>query len=430
MVRAPLTPPPPSAPSFAYYRPIEASGMRQSPPMNPWNPYFRNYGRLYPYNVPLNQYESAPPQNYVVMRESSSQQPTNYATRAPCEFLAADRVRIGVQPRVHLVHTASPPLPPPVAPQPLSQHFNNPLPMGESMRRTLARPRSNHSRSFHHYRHGVQDTEISSGYSSLPVIEISSEEEENNGDAMPCIRASPFLRRHSEHTRPLCNRNTSNNVIRNIRSPAQRLPIEPKSNQHTSHLRTTSSEDNLSSSGSQHHANESFALSSNNRVKRPHRFSSHSPSKVFRRSHGCRRSDSNYTPENVSPYSNEASESGRNRPRVCLNESNINVEPGPSTSQSISNRNSNNDIYHRHHDHHHQQQHNDTHNGNNNHNNSDGSNNDQIEQKEQKFKIRIKREFKIEPNDKSENNENADSESVVIDTKAHLQPLIANIKEE
>lgn len=427
-VRAPATPPrhfstppPPQASSFDYYTPIEAARMRHSPPLNPWNPYFRNYGRIYPYNVSLNQYESAP-QNYVVVRESSSQQPTNYATR------------------IHLVAppASSPPPPPPAPPPPQQQQhqfcgeFNrtvlNPLPMGESMRRTLARPRSNHTRSFHHYRHGEEDDDISSSYSSLPVIEISSEEEEN-GDMTPL-----FVRRHSEHTRPSrCNRTSStnsNNTIRHIRSPSGRIQTEPKPNIQPPHLRTASAQD---SGGSvRYPADESLALSCGNRMKRPHHFSSHSPSKVYRRSNGCRRTDSNYTSENTSPYNNDEFENGRSRPRLCLNERNISAEPTASTSNRANNADDSH--YSPHHNHYHH--HDGTNNCNNINNNTDGSNNEQTEQKEQteskeqKFKIRIKREFKIEPNDRSEINENIDSESVVVDTKAPLQPLIAHIKEE
>lgn len=392
--------------------------MRSSLPLNPWNPFLRSYGRVYPYNVAVNQYENAP-HNYVVMRENSPpERPSaNYATR------------------IHLV--AQPPTPPP---QPIpTQHqycdFNNPLPMGESMRRSLARPRSNHSRSFHHYRHGVQDAEISTGYSSLPVelIEISSSEEEDNGENARRIDTPSFSRRHSEHIRPTSNRNSLF-----VRSPSHRVPAESKQpNIHAAHIRPTSSEDNISSSGNQYRADEPLALSLSNRMKRPHRFSPHSPSKLYRRSHVCRRSDSNNTSENASPYNSDEFENGRNRPRVCLNDSNINPTTVASTSQSISNRMSNiisnnneNDIHHHNHHHphcHHHTSNSETAHTRNNNNDTDSSNN---EQKEQKFKIRIKREFKIEPNDKSENNENVESESVVVDTKVHLQPLIANIKQE
>lgn len=447
LVRAPMTPPrqfstpPPPASSFEYYTPQIESRMRSSLPLNPWNPFLRSYGRVYPYNVGVN--DQSAPHNYVVMRENSSpERPSaNYTTR------------------IHLV--AQPPTPPPAPqpappqqqPPPLSQHqyceyapVHNPLPMGESMRRTLARPRSNHSRSFHHYRHGVQDTEASSGYSSLPVelIEISSsDEEDDRGNARRSTTPS-YLRRHSEHVRPTCNRNGSHNAVVFARSPVHRVRVKYVPNIHPTHMRTTSSEENISTSGNHYRTERADNEPLINRMKRPHRFSPHSPSKLYRRSHGCCRSDSSsYRPENTSPYNSDEFGNGRSRPRLCLNDSNVNPTTVASTSQSFSNRMSNNnssndnaenDIHHHNHNHHSRHRNNDdtltTCNNNNNNSDNSGNSSSNIEQKEQKFKIRIKREFKIEPNDNSKNNENVESESVVVDTKAHLQPLIANIKQE
>lgn len=402
MIRAPITPPPAS--SFEYY-----TRMRSSPPLNPWNPYLRSYGRVYPYNVAVNQYENAP-QNYVVMRENSPQQvtPANYAAH------------------VHLV------APPPPPPQPTYREFR--------MRQTLLRPiRSNRS-SFHHYRHGVQDAEISSGYSSLPVelIEISSDEEDNGDNARPGHHTPSFSRRHSEHNRTPCNRNGSNSAIVFVRSPSHQMPVEPKSNSHAPHLRTTSSEENISSSRNHYQTDDGLALSLSNRMKRPLRFSPHSPSKLYRRSHASRRSDSNFSSENTSSYSNDEFENGRTRPSVCLNNVNINAITTASTLQPINNSNNDttNDIQHHHNHHHHDHYHynnntNNNNSSNNTHNNCNDtdSNNEQNEQKP--FKIRIKREFKIESNDMNKSNiENIVNESVVVDTKAHLRPLIANIKQE
>lgn len=435
LVRAPQTPPrhfstpPPPASSFEYYTPPVETRLRSSLPLNPWNPFLRSYGRVYPYNVAVNDLDH----NYVVMRGNSSpERPAgNYSTRI---HLEAQRL--------------TPPLQPPPQPQPEQQTqycnfapVHNPLPMGESMRRALARPRSNHSRSFHHYRHGPQDTETNSGYSSLPVelIEISSSDEEDNEEsAQRSNTPSSYLRRHSEHIRPTCSRNGSHASMF-ARSPVHRVRVKYVPNIHTAHMRPTSSEDNISSSANHYRTDaEPLALSlSNNRMKRPHRFSPHSPSKLYRRSHGCCRSDSNHTPENTSPYNSDEFRNGRSRPRVCLNDSNINPIAVASPSQAISNRMSSNnsnegdniDI----HQHNHHRSNSDAHTCNANNdtdNNNGGSSSSNVEQKEQKFKIRIKREFKIEPSDKSENNENVDSESVVVDTKAHLQPLIANIKQE
>lgn len=409
--------------------------MRSSMPLNPWNPFLRSYGRVYPYNAAaVNDLDH----NYVVMRGNTSPErpSTNYSTRI---HLMAQRL--------------TPPLqPPPQQPQPQPQYCNfapvhNPLPMGESMRRALARPRSNHSRSFHHYRNGVQDVETNSGYSSLPVelIEISSseeeeEEEDNEENAQRSNTPSSYLRRHSEHIRPTCSRNGSHASML-ARSPVHRVRVKYVPNIHGSQMRPTSSEDNISSSGNHYRTDaEPLALSlSNNRMKRPLRFSPHSPSKLYRRSHGCCRSDSNHTSENTSPYNSDEFGNGRSRPRLCLNDSNTGsiAVATPSQVLRMSNNNSSievgdTDTDTRQHNHH--RSNSDTHACNNNNNNDTDNNNSggnsTSEQKEQKFKIRIKREFKIEPSDKSENNENVANESVVVDTKAHLQQLIVNIKQE
>lgn len=427
------TPPPPS--SFEYYTPIEPR-MRSSLPLNPWNPFLRsygNYGRIYPYNVAVNQYDSDPA--YLVMRESSSPE------RTSANYPHASRIQMVPNP------PTTPPPPPP--PQPQYCGFNNPMAVGEPVRRTIVRPHRNSSHSFHNFRHGVRDVDISTGYSSLPVefIEISSSDEEDNREIERPREPTSFSRRHSEHNRPTCNRSSLF-----VRSPSHRVATEsklPNMQAGPSHMRPASPDDASSSLDGNYQGDEPLALSVNNRMKRPHRSSPHSPSKLYRRSHTCNhRTDNNYTPENISPFNGDEYElNGLNRSTVCINDSNIDPTSVASTSQSISNRmininsNSNNDndndndneIHHhnQHYPHCHLHNSNETHASNNI--NNDDTDTNSTEQNEQKFKIRIKREFKIEPNDSSENNENnenGESESVAVDTKAHLQPLIANIKQE
>lgn len=375
VVRQISTPPP-----YEYFTPIE-SRMRNSPPLNPWNPYLRSYGRVYPYNIGVNPYENTP-RNYVVSMRDSSPQPRSLPTYPP---------------RVHVL--------------PSYREYNNPsissLPLGESMRRTLARPRSN--RSFHHYRHSAHepDTEDNPRHSSIAVIEISSDDEED-------ARLTPVgFTRHRDS--PRCSsfiRNSANKenmLMRNRQrhvtlSPARRTPADVKPNIHAP-IRPSSSEDNISSSANHYHGDDTSALNLSNRMKRPHRFSPQGSSKHCRIGSEFRRNRS-HSQETTSSYSADELEQERQKPNVRELDANIN-SMNASTSRTIDNGNGNG-------------------NGNGNSNNSDNN-------VEQKFKIRIKREFKKESNTNTESNQTnqGNQESgAAVDTKEHLRVLIADIKKE
>lgn len=384
----------PTPPSYEIYP--SSDGLRAaSPPLNPWNPYLRSYGRVYPYGLGVNQYENQA-RNWLVSNEPSQRPLQHYP-----------------QSRVHIVPTF----------RDLNPHASA-LPLGESMRRTLSRPRSN--RSFLHYRgsgsvggggggggHEMADDENNSGYSSLPVIEISSDEEEPR--MMPVEMSTRPNSNNSSSARSSFNNHSNKENILHlqrfenaIRSPSHRTSAESKPNIHAQ-MRRTSSEDSIPSSANHfHHQNhqpnhhhhhqhhnyhqqdETSALNLSNRMKRPHRYSppqSH-PNKHYRINNEYR--NSRQTPETTESHSaDDESPPIQARKKPNVNEIDTTVN---STSASISQPITNDD------------------------NNI-----------EQKFKIRIKREFKTEANS---NSEIVDSETVV-DTKEHLQPLIiADIKRE
>lgn len=356
-------------PSYDYFTPIE-SPIRSSPPLNPWNPYLRSYGRVYPYSLGVNQYENAP-RNYVVAMRENSPQP---------RFLPT------YQPRLHIV--------------PSYRDYNSSLsslPPGESMRRLLERPRSN--RSFHHYRHSTRETDAENltRYSSNAVIEISSDDED--------ARSTP--------TRPAHHRESPRSLPNSVKmllcqqidilSQPQITTAEVKPNIHA-HMRTTSSENNISSTANHHHGNDNntSALNLSNRIKRPHRFSPHSSSKYCRISNEFRQTRS-HSQDTTSSLSGDEFEQVRKKPNIRALDENIN---STSASQSIENNE----------------------NGNGNSNNSDNN-------IEQKFKIRIKREFKTESNpttntESNETNQENQTSEANVDTKEHLRPLIADIKQE
>lgn len=365
------TPPP-----YDYFTPID-SRMRNSSPLNPWNPYLRSYGRVYPYSMGVNQYENAP-RNYVVSMRDTSPQPRSLPTYPP---------------RVHLV--------------PPYREFNpslSSLPLGDTMRRSLSR-RSN--RSFHQYRHddslGVVDSENHPRYFSNAVIEISSDEDETR----PSV--AEFLR-HPESVRSPFSRSGANkeNILMRSRhqnvtmSPSRRPSAETKP---IAHIRPSSSEDNISSSVNHFQNDDSLALNLSNRMKRPHRFSPQNSNKHCRFGHGFRRNRSQ-SQDTASSYSADESEQVRKKPNIKTEADNMAVVNSTSASTSQLSDNDNN-------------------------NNNNGNSNNSEHNVEQKFKIRIKREFKTESNCTSESNENANQESeAVADTKEHLRPLIADIKQE
>lgn len=379
------TPPP-----YEVYQPSD--GMRPvSPQLNPWNPYLRSYGRVY-YGV--NQYEN-PPRNWLVSNEPSQRPLQNYPSS-----------------RIHMV--------------PSFRDFNAPnmsaLPLGEQMRRTLSRPRSN--RSFLHYRgtsnvvvgngggsnsNGIDgremvDDENISGYSSLPVIEISSDEDEPR--LMPVELAPRPDSNNSTSARSSFNHSNKENMVSRqrfenaARSPSRRITAESKPNIHAQ-IRRTSSEDSIATPANQnyhahhqhlhhhHQPDEALALNLSNRMKRPHR---HSPPQSHQSKH-CRinneHRNSRQTAETTESHSGDDSPLIQARKKPNINEIDTTVNStNASTTQAIDNDDNN---------------------------------------IEQKFKIRIKREFKTETN--NNNTESVDNETVV-DTKEHLQPLIADIKQE
>lgn len=379
-----VTPPP-----YEIFHPTD--GVRAaSPPLNPWNPYLRSYGRVYPYGLGVSQYEN-PSQNWMVANEPAQQRPLQNFQQS----------------RVHLV--------------PSFRDYNTNLsamPLGESMRRTLSRPRSN--RSFLHYRgtgghsvnhHDVAEDENNSGYSSLPVIEISSDDEDEPR-VMPVELTMRPNSNNSSSARSSFNHSNKENILIRQRlathqSPSsRRTPAEVKPNIHAQ-MRRTSSEDSISSSANPHHhhhhhghhhphhahqANDASALNLSNRMKRPHRYSPpQSQQNKHYRLEGEHR-NSRQTPETTDSHSadNESPVQADKKQKPNVNEIDATIN---STSASIS---------------------------------QPINNDDDTNHVEQKFKIRIKREFKSETNNTSES---ADSESVV-DTKEHLQPLIADIKQE
>lgn len=375
----------PTPPSYEIYP--SSDGLRAaSPPLNPWNPYLRSYGRVYPYGLGVNQYEN-PPRNWLV---------SNEPTQRPLQ-------QHYPQSRIHIVPTF----------RDLNPHVSA-LPLGESMRRTLSRPRSN--RSFLHYRggggtadnggHEMADDENHSGYSSLPVIEISSDEEEPR--MMPVEMSIRPDSNNSSSARSSFNHHSNKENILSrqrfenaIQSPSRRTPAESKPNIHAQ-IRRTSSEDSISSSANQfHHQNhqphhrhhqhhnhhqqpDETALNLSNRMKRPHRYSPQSHQNKHHRINNEYR-NSRQTPETTESHSaDDESPPIQARKKPNVNEIDTMVNPtNASISQPIANDDNN---------------------------------------IEQKFKIRIKREFKTEPNS---NSEIVDSETVV-DTKEHLQPLISD----
>lgn len=343
------TPPP----QYDYFTQTDPR-IRNSPPLNPWNPYLRSYGRMYPYGIGVSQYDMTP-RNYVMRENAPSQRPlANY--QSPFRFMPTFREI-------------------------------NPLGIGPiEMRREAApvRPRSN--RPSHHYRPREMstDSESTSGYLGLHVIEISSDEEELQRPLAPEFSRRP----DSNGTRLSLSRNHANkeNILAHSRpenassSPSHcTAPVEVKPNIHP-HIRSASTDDSISSMPSHYQADETLALNLSNRMKRPHRYSPHVSSKHYRVCNEFHDTNS---------QSADEMEQARRKPNVNVIDNNV-IPTSSSTSQPT--------------DH------------------------DDRNHIERKFKIRIKREFKTEAKCKSES---VDSEFVA-DTKEHLQPLIAenNIKQE
>lgn len=258
------------------------------------------------------------------------------------------------------------------------------------MRSSLNRPRSN--RSFLHYRNETRDLpepEANSDYPTLSVIEISSEEDEEEARSLPIELTRRFDGNSARSSFNRCNANKENlmnrsrlendNTCEQRRTPAETKPIIH------AHRRRSSSEESISSTANhQHYHHTDDVLNLSNRMKRPHRYSPQVPNKYCRLNGECRHG--RCSPETSEVHgAAERNEMANRRPHVDETD-NVN-STSASTLQS----------------------------------NDDTDNN-----MERKFKIRIKREFKIEP---TNDNEGADSEAAH-DTKEHLKTLITNIKQE
>lgn len=376
-IRSPILPEPSITPPTYDVYPLSDQTIRNSPPLNPWNPYLRSYGRVYPYGLGVRQYENGP-RNWMVSMRDEPVRPIlpNYQ---PVNMQSIDYT---------LPRSSSPNV--------------------TEMRSALNRPRSN--RSFLHYRNDGRDLaepEANLDYSTLPVIEISSEEDEDEARSLPIeltrrfdgnnVR-SPFNRSHANKENVL-NRSRFENAFT---CGLRRTPAESKPIIHA-HNRRSSSEESISSTANHQHYHHHMddVLNLSNRMKRPHRHSPHVPNKHCRLNGECRHS--RRSPEtNELHNAVEPNETSNRRPNVDEIDNNVN-STSASTSQSIDNTDNN---------------------------------------MERKFKIRIKREFKTEfkPEIKTEfktefktelsnDNVGADSE-IAPDTKEHLKTLITNIKQE
>lgn len=358
------TPPPPSQPHISGFLvastppPSEMPGdmrLTSSPPLNPWNPYLRSYGRVYPYSL---QYENSP-RNWVfptTVPESSEQPLPNYPSRT----------RLGS-----------------------FREFDssvNSMPLCGTLRQNLSRSRSD--RSFHHYRtDGFRDM-VGSDDHIERVIEISSDEE----DIIRPMPADFFLSSDRENGHSSFGRHNVNkeNILTRSRlgnrasSPLRRISTESRPNG-LEHIKNAYSDENIATSANQSHANEPIAIDLCNKLKRPHRHSLHGPSKHLRININGMVNQN--TPETTNSNSSDESDHERKMPNITEIASNVNATNAlPSESST---------------------------------------NNNQTSSGEQKFKIRIKNEFKCEPKSNGDNTSNN-----VVDTKENLQSTIADIKIE
>lgn len=332
-----------------------------SPPLNPWNPYLRSYGRVYPYSL---QYENSP-RNWIYPQtaenESSERSLPSYQSRSQ-----------------------------------LNQSFRefdstvNSLPLGDTLRQNLTRPRSN--RSFHHYRNGIIDMAGAEEYPrhvNLPVIEISSDEEDTRPMPADFFRPSD---RHSGHSSFGRHNGNKENILTRSRldhavsSPLRRISAELRPNG-LQHIKNAYSDENIPSSANRSHTDE-LAMNLSNRMKRPNRHSLHGSSKHYRLNNDA---DNRHTPENTNSNSSNGSEPVRKRSNVSENDVNVNTTSAM-PSEPI-----------------------------------DDSNGEDANV-DRKFKIRIKREFKCEPKNNGENESNKNDDA--IDTKENLRPIIADVKKE
>lgn len=377
-------------PSSSFY----ANGMRSStPPMNPWNPYLRSYGRIYePYNLSLNQYDTTP-SNWMVSNETSQRSMPNYQLSS----------------HVHMMP---------------SFRFDT----YSTMRRALSRPRSN--RSFLQYSVAERETtEPNLFVSSVPVIEISSDEEEA-ARAIPLELSRQTSAISSIHSTGDDSSSENRSRIEPTTAlPEQRTLTESKPIKPLYFRRRSSSEESTSSTGDynrhHHHNNEhNYQLPHPHPHPHPHpRYyvpqRRHSESPALNLSSGMKRSHPHSPPHqpikrsrspgpsilsrpmnyfardtpiaelNESHSSDDEPEERNTKPNVSLIDADIKpsvraITPSPSTSN----------------------------------NNADDDNNI-----EHKIKIRIKREFKTEATNTEcvENN---------VESKEHLRPLIAEFKQE
>lgn len=182
------------------------------------------------------------------------------------------------------------------------------------------------------------------------------------------------------------SRHTPSDSKSNIRAQLGRTPTEDITNHQHHHHHHHHHNHNHSHP---QQSDDDSALNLSNRMKRSHRHPLQMPCKYFRPNEENQDENRNTT------ESNSAEEIEQNeKPNVRELENNVN-----STSASTSQQN-------------------------------DSTDNNHVEQK---CKIRIKREFKIEANSNNETaneniGENVDNENTVAETKEHLKPLIASIK--
>lgn len=369
------TPPPPPS---EHVLPISDVRMTSSPPLNPWNPYLRSYGRIYPYSL---QYDNSARNWIRPARENERSLPVS---------------RIHMEPTTTL--------------RDYDANHSLPIP-DEGLLRDLSLPRSN--RSFHHYRNGGRDMngldEDGVGYSSLPVIEISSDEEDprpmpadffrptdrngmrNRENRLAHLRNKyAIIRPSRRNTNPTESQSTSPSPLSHRVSSAsglRRVSFVSESNG-LLHIKNAYSDENISSSANhrQMDSREPARSQAENRLKRPRRHLLHGSSKHYRTT----------TPDSSNSNSSDESARVRKKPIIGEIDSSANNTTNAPTQQSVEPNDSTVD------------------------NNA-----------ERKFKIRIKSEFKCEPKSTEENeskiNRNDDD---VVDTKENLQPLIAGIKKE
>lgn len=356
------TPPPPSQPHISGFMvastppPSEMPAdvrLTSSPPLNPWNPYLRSYGRVYPYSL---QYENSP-RNWVFPpreNEPSEQPLPNYPPRT----------RLGS-----------------------FREFDstvNSMPLCGTLRQNLSRSRSD--RSFHHYRNdGIRDMVGSDDH--MRVIEISSDEE----DIIRPMPADFFLSSDRENGHSSFGRHNTNkeNLLTRSRlgnlssSPLRRISTESRPNG-LEHIENAYSDENISSIANQSHPIEPIAIDLCNKLKRPHRHSLHGPSKHLRIN--INGTVNRNTPETTNSNSSDESDHERKMPNITEIASKVNATNAIPSESSTNNENSSG---------------------------------------EQKFKIRIKNEFKCEPKNNGDNSSNN-----IVDTKENLKSTIADIKIE